>query len=1226
METKPKTTTVQLNPGPIGYVYARTAGFDRLEELGLLSARSADSDTAVVPLVAGLTVETGFVSNVAAVVGSRTTGLGGSVTLKLMPTHYSPSAYVFHGARHLSPSSLAPNLGRLCAQARARFGFSAYEPRSADPKNETTGDALCQMLDLDPDDAILYLVVTHAFKEAVYLCNAFLHFGGTETVSIGDGSATRVPLYPLQMFTPDFTRVLTEPFNRNHRSIGEDFEYPLPFFNQDLCRLLFESVVGPAAVALRARNVDAVARAAAHLAFDENHEGAALPADMTFTAFDAGSSGGGQGGAAQSSSRGRAGDGAKATPAGGFERRLASVMSADAALAFETLLATAVFDETPTDIDAWPMLEGRDSPRERASAVGAYLGRAAGLVGAMVFSTNSALHMTEVDDAGPADPKDPSAPSFYRFYLIAAPHVAGNPQVDRDGRPVPGQEGKPTVPLNGGRGGGGGGNNAAAEFSHDHLAMACGFSPALLAKMLFYLERCDGGAIGGRTELDVIRYVSDTSQADVPCDMCAVDTRHACAHTTMLRLRQRHPRFGGSPRGAIGIFGTMNSAYSDCDVLGNYAAFSALKRPESNDSARAVMQDTYRASAERVMAELEQLQYVEPGVPASLARLESIVTSREALRTVLDNVRQIVEREVDQLMRNLVEARDYKIRDAILEANHAMSLTLDPYSCAPCPLLQLLVRRSNLAVFQDLALSQCHGVFAGQSVEGRNFRNQFQPVLRRRVMDLLNGGFLPARTLTLALGDGAISAPDLRKSQSAPPAVDFEGDLARVSFDLPREMRVKSRVLFAGASANASEAARARVASLQALYQRPEKRVDILLGPAGFLLKQFHQVLFPGGKPPGSDQPNPHWFWTSLQRNQLPARLLTRDDIDLIAYVKRFSTEYGAMNYINLAPNNVSEMAMYYMANQILRYCNHSTYFINTLTAILAGSRRPRELSAVAPWSDRGGAALETSARAIVASVDDYPGAWTSVFASCNLLRPVMASRPMVVLALSISKYYGMAGNTRVFQAGNWANLLGGKNACPLLLFDRTRRFVLACPRAGFVCSAAAFAGQARESSLCEQLRAIVAEGGPSVASSVFSAAVKALGARTAQLQVEDWLALTEDDYLSEEMMEFTRRTLLRGDGEWSAEAAAEVAREAEALVTQAAGGDEEVFNFGACDEDDEAALACFAGGEPGASGGGAALAAFASPAGSKKRAMPREDLFGEGPAEKRGALTLDML
>lgn len=245
-------------------------------------------------------------------------------------------------------------------------------------------------------------------------------------------------------------------------------------------------------------------------------------------------------------------------------------------------------------------------------------------------------------------------------------------------------------------------------------------------------------------------------------------------------------------------------------------------------------------------------------------------------------------------------------------------------------------------MYQDLALSQCHGVFAGQSVEGRNFRNQFQPVLRRRVMDMFNNGFLSAKTLTVALSEGAaICAPSLTAGQTAPAESSFEGDVARVTLGFPKELRVKSRVLFAGASANASEAAKARVASLQSAYQKPDKRVDILLGPLGFLLKQFHAAIFPNGKPPGSNQPNPQWFWTALQRNQLPARLLSREDIETIAFIKKFSLDYGAINFINLAPNNVSELAMYYMANQILRYCDHSTYFINTLTAIIAGSRRP---------------------------------------------------------------------------------------------------------------------------------------------------------------------------------------------------------------------------------------------------------------------------------------------
>ncbi|BBM13201.1 single-stranded DNA-binding protein; ICP8 [pteropodid alphaherpesvirus 2] len=1196
MESKPKTTTtIKVPPGPLGYVYARATPTEQLEELSLLSARSSDLDVAIAPLVAGLTVESGFTVNVAVVAGSRTTGLGGTgVSIKLTPSHYSPSVYIFHGGRHLKPSTLAPNLSPLCARASRHFGFSLYEPRPGDLKNETTGASLCTQLGLDPEQALLYLVITDGFREAVCVNNTFLHLGGVDKVTIGGSDVHRIPIYPLQLFLPDFSRVIADPFNRNHRSIGENFNYPLPFFNRPLNQLLFGAVVGPAAVALRARNLDAVARAAAHLAFDENHEGAALPADITFTSLDSGQS--------KTPRGGRDGPGKPTTS--GFEQRLASVMAGDAALALESIMSMAVFDEPPTDISSWPLLAGQETPRARATAIGAYLGRAAGLVGAMVFSTNSALHLTEVDDGGPADPKDPSKPSFYRFFLVPGTHVAANPQLDREGHVAPGYEGRATAPLVGGN----------QDFTSEHLALLCGFSPSLLAKMLFYLERCDGGVIVGRPEMDVLRYVADSAHTDVPCDLCTLETRHACVHTTLMRLRARHPKFTSAARGAIGILGTMNSLYSDCDVLGNYAAYSAIKRPDVQETARSIMQETYRAAVERILAELEALQYVEAGVPTSLGKLETIITGRDALQTVVNNIRQLVDREVDQMMRNLVEGRGYKIRDALGEANHAMSLSLDPHACGPCPLLQVLSRRSNLAVYQDLALSQCHGVFDGQSVEGRNFRNQFQPVLRRRVLDLFNNGFLSAKTLTIALTDGAIvTAPSLTEGQTAPAESNFEGDVVRVNLGFPKEMRVKSRVLFAGAGTNVSEAARARMASMQAAYQKPDKRVDILLGPAGFLLKQFHAAIFPSGKPPGSTQPNPQWFWTALQRNQLPARLLSREDIETIAFIKKFSTEYSASNFINLAPSNVSELAMYYMANQILRYCDHSAYFINTLTAIIAGSRRPPSIQAAVSWSPRGGASLASETQALMDHIDEHPGAWTGMFASCNLMRPVMAARPMVVLGLSISKYYGMASNDRVFQAGNWANLLGGKNACPLLIFDRTRKFVLACPRAGFICPTAASGTGAHESSLCEQLRAIISEGGAAVASSVFAAAVKSLGPRTQQLQIEDWLALLDDEYLSEEMVSFNARTLERGNGEWTPEAALEVAQEAEALVNQmddVDGG--ELFNFGAFGEEAEDATSSFGLGP--------------SPFPGRKRPMPADDLFGDAPLEKKSELTLDML
>lgn len=106
-------------------------------------------------------------------------------------------------------------------------------------------------------------------------------------------------------------------------------------------------------MALRARNVDAVARAAAHLAFDENHEGAALPADITFTAFEA-SQGKPQRGARDAGNKG---------PAGGFEQRLASVMAGDAALALESIVSMAVFDEPPPTSPRGPCLRARKRPR-----------------------------------------------------------------------------------------------------------------------------------------------------------------------------------------------------------------------------------------------------------------------------------------------------------------------------------------------------------------------------------------------------------------------------------------------------------------------------------------------------------------------------------------------------------------------------------------------------------------------------------------------------------------------------------------------------------------------------------------------------------------------------------------------------------------------------------------------------------------------------------------------
>ncbi|QBM10871.1 Major DNA-binding protein [Caprine alphaherpesvirus 1] len=1195
--------TVTLASGPAAFVYVCDPANLDLDKLALLAARSGDSPLAVLPLVRGLTVETTFAPNVAVVAGSKTTGLGGAgLTAKLTPSHYHPNVFVFHGGERLRASTAAPNLTRACAQARRRFGFSAFAGAPVDGAVETAAADICRAVGAAPESAVLYLVVTEAFKETVYMCNTFLHYGGASPVQVGAGEAVRVPLYPVQLYMPDVNRVNLEPFNARQRAIGEQLAYPRPFYNAALCELLHGYVLGPAAVALRVRNLDAVARGAAHLAFDEGHEGAVLPADVCFTVFD---SPGQAGRGARAGARGADSGAAKPGAPGGVERRLASVMAADTAVSIEAAMSTSVFDEDVACVDDWPMLQGAADDAAKLAALGAYVGRLAGLVGAMVFSSNSVLHMTEVDDGGVAEAKDGAAAGFHRFYQIAAPYVAGNPRCDKDGKALPQAGTGPVAPING----------AGQEFSLDHLALACGFCPQLLARVLFYLERCDAGAFAGRNDTDALKYVAATLEGDVPCGLCTRDDRHACAHTTLYRLRHRLPKFGAPTRSPLGVFGTMNSAYSDCDVLGNYASYSAIRRPGDNESAKSIMQDTYRAAVENVLAQLDQQRLLAQDFQ-STAQLERVVTDHASFRGALAAIQSTVEQATDAFVRGLVEGRDYKMREALYEANHTLSLALDPYSTAICPATAFLFRRSVLAVVQDLALSQCHGIFCGQPVDGRNFRAQFQPVLRRRFMDLLNGGFLTTRTVTVTLAEPAVAAPDLSAAQTEPPVRDMDGDLCKVSFEVFKEMRVKNRVMFSAGGANMSEAARARVLGLAGAYQKPEGGVNILNGPLGFLVKQFHRKLFPNGKPPGSQTPNPQWFWTLLQRNQMPARLLSKEDVETIGAVKRFSDAYAAINYINLTPGNVAELAQFYMANLVLRYCDHKQFYINGLTAVVAGARRPRDPAAVLHWVRRriaDATDVAAAAEEVLREADERPEVWAGTFAASHLVRSVMATRPAVVLGLSISKYNGSAGNNRVFQAGNWSGLNGGKNVCPLLCFDKTRRFVLACPRGGFVCAAAAAGGANRDHTLVETLREIINGGGALAQTAVYGAVLQALGARVAHLDLDDWAALVEDEFFAQSMVDLTERVAARPGG-WSADAAAELLRELELEATQdaepAAGG---AFDFGACAPPAPEANFTFA------------ADAAAPPAPGAKRS-DLDDLFEVSVPEKRPALTIDMV
>ncbi|ALJ84061.1 single-stranded DNA-binding protein [Felid alphaherpesvirus 1] len=1200
MESAPKT--ISLQAGPLGYIYACRSDSLQIPELGILSARSSDSDLAVVPLIQGLTVETGFIHNVAVLSGSKTSGLSGhGISYKLTPSHYHPNAFIFHGGETIPACSMAPNLQRACETARKRFGFSGYTSPPVDGAIETTAEDICKSLRLDPENTILYLVITETFKEAVYSCNTFLHYGGVSTVVINSQDVLRIPLYPIQLYMPDVNRVSHEPFKTKQRSICDEFIYCQPFFNDRLCRLIHGYILGPAAVSLRVRNLDALARGAAHLAFDEGHEGGVLPQDVTFTLFDSGSSAT-KGGSRTGASRGGDGASGKNISTNGIERRLASVMAADTALSIDSLIGAGMYGDSVPDINQWPMLGGLSGP-DRLDALGAYVSRLAGLVGAMIFSSNSVLYMTEVDDGGAVDGKDGPNPSYHRFYLIPAPHVAGNPQTDKDGRVLPTMANQPMIPING----------SGQEFSVDYLALICGFCPQIMARLLFYLERNDAGAFVGRGEPDAVKYLTNTFDLDVPCNLCTKHTRHFCVHTTLYRLRQRLPKFGIPTRAPMGIFGTMNSSYSDCDVLGNYASYGALRRPNDNEPPRSIMNDTYKATIDKLLGDMEQQGLLERDslmLPNASHALSRIIVDHASFRNVLTSVKTGVEQAIEQFMRHLVEVRDFKIRDALADANHTMSISLEPYASVLCPVTSFLRRRTLLAIIQDLILSQCHCVFYGQAVEGRNFRVQFQPVLRKRFMDLLNGGFITSKTVTVTLADSGIVAPDLTKLSTEPPIKDCDGDIARVSIEVLREIRIKNRVLFAtGIGGNLSDLARSRIAGMTSAYQRPERHSNILTGAVGFLLKQFHGLLFPNGHPPGSQTPNPQWYWTLLQRNQMPARLLSKEEIETITTVKRFSDEYAAINFINLTPNNMGELIQFYAANLILKYCDHSQFFINGITALLSQSKRPKDPASVISWISgtlRSVSDIEPAIQDVLSEVPRRPELWTGTYTSTNMMRVVMGTRPMVVLGLSVSKYNGSAGNNRVFQSGNWSGLNGGKNVCPLMSFDRTRKFLIACPRVGYTCEIIGGGGGVRDHSLGEVIKTIISEGGPMVQTAVFSAILNSMGPRVQHLELEDWRAVVDDEFLAINMRDINTRISSHPDG-WSIETAQIVIKEMETQTSNYVGidGDGVAFDFGTCGENMT---------------GHAPLVGI-------KRPHPEDDLFDmSNVIEKKAGLTFDML
>ncbi|AEB97321.1 single-stranded DNA-binding protein [Gallid alphaherpesvirus 1] len=1080
--------------GPIGYVYARPREEIDGKEWKILCAKSQDQPScAIAPLIRGLTVESDFKPNVAAVIGTKSSGVvGGNCTAILSPCHFSTTVYIFHGGECIPPTSFTPNLTKICEDARERFGFSSLPPNGPVPNAiETTGEEICKSLNMDPDKTMLYLVVAEPFCEAVYVCNTYIHYGSVETLYINSKLVTRIPIYPVQMYMPDIAlRLCRNPFDSNSRNIGEGCIYPTPLFNKALNRLIHGTTLGTQGQSLRTRDLEAVARGAAMLAFDGSFEGCVLTSDKTFTEL-----------AQNIQQTGPPKQNVE------VERRAACSLAAELALATRLSVSCAPY---PFDngcglpYEEWPLFCDCKTQMERVQALDRFSAELAGIVGAAIFSNNSPLYASEVVDGGAPEPGERASSGLTRFYLTCGLHLLGCPQVDYSGKRVwEGTCPSPLTPQN------------TFEYDPEHLAYACGFSPELLSRIIFYLEKCSK-QLSTRPNMNLIS-ISNSGKAPctgaVPeCRWCNDESRNHCIRYTMQRLRTRFPIPRTMRRSPIAVIGAVDGDYTDCDILGNFAPYSQLKRAGDGEPAKAVMNDTYRGIGWRVFQYLVSEGLINKDTGEDTHNISSLAE----LKTVFEKIQNFVGSECSKFISALSGVRAYHYKEHLSSIVHTFGITLNPYSSAYCPVLSLLCAQTRSILFQDLILSQIHGTFDTRQPESKMFRSSAMPALRSAFNGMLDKGFLSGKYEPFSISVPCVNAPDTMRPNTEQAIAQYEYSLSRGQVLKLKEFKVKNRVVFNGSSESGSN--RGRLQGMADAFLKPgTKTINILGGPLGFILKRDHANLF------GKDM-NAFRFWNLILTGNMPKRRLSPEHITYLEFIRKTSKVYGEGNFIKCSPTTLLELANFMLANKVLEFCDHgemagrAQYYISTPSMIITTSIKPtsegKESFARAQLGDTGAHQSEERHE----EVSDYCISGSSTSNSC---RVVLSSKPIVMLGIMISKYVGQQNSTTVFQSGNWGSLIGNSGSQSVnsaLTNDPVRKFALACKRVGTILSSGQVASGFQENTIASQVRSLIDAGGSPT--SIYTAVLRVLGEGMKDITAETWMAITDDKYLVDILVE----------------------------------------------------------------------------------------------------------
>ncbi|ACY41084.1 single-stranded DNA-binding protein [Wood mouse herpesvirus] len=840
METTNVCTQAPL--GPAGYIYYQLVDDFPLEEASLLSTNFTTAKACFLPLLTGLTVEPGFNFNVKAPCQKI---MFESLTVK--PTKYFNQAIVFHNSNKIPPIFHGSGLEQLCEATRQMFGFSSFKPDTT--KGPWKGSA---HLPQQPEKYIGWVVVAESFKERL-ICGELALLSALEpmkTVTINNKPCFKIPLHDTRFLSTDI---------------------PLPFYDENISKIMYESYYTNLAQAVRIRDVSGLIEVLQERALTEQYKTAKLASLKTYPAENC--------------------------SAGNLEYAVIDAAVSELAISHGLAFLEAPQEESPIlNYLQWPMFAEDSTPERRIKALQEWNAKMAIHVHAQILSANSVLYVTKIGQSPGKTAGGKQDDNFLNRYYMQ--HGLGHLNVQtRDENNTVVFPGVPDSCMNG------------STYTVYHLAYAASMSPHILARVCYYLQMCQNQRLACTPQSTTVPAYVTTAANTSMCDLCGGDLPAVCLHTLFFRLRDRFPQVltpqKRDPYVVTGIAGPHN----DMEILGNFGSFK-----EKDDDQENGQKYSYWQLNANLTERLEEI-----GVTVSTQACQ-LITDVDSFLALFKKIDAVVDEEAIRFNEGLVR-NSVNFKESVKSIAHVLQLQCNTNWLPPCPIIQNLFTRSFFTILQDMSFPLC---VTHHTENPLNYgtvstwmSNHFQTLWSNFKSIWFDKGLLTCSDMRVVHNE---TTSDMENLAADIPKQRCSIRLSRAQIFAPKVLKIKNRIIFSNSSSTES---------LSANFIKAGKAENpITSGPYIHFLTQLHKQLFPTTKT------GAYYIWqTFMSSKKLPQAGSTNAKklSEFISYLMTNSVAHDEVNVLDYIPTTLMAYAKQRLNNAILRLCGQTQFYATTM-------------------------------------------------------------------------------------------------------------------------------------------------------------------------------------------------------------------------------------------------------------------------------------------------------